>query len=301
MIKQVLRRLYADMVKRRTSVRIQTPSESLSCENPIFVIGMFRSGTTLVRYLLDSHSTIACPPESRFMLYLKPWLDDIRCQGGLAALGYDREHVRSRIRGIISYFMENYASSKGKARWADKTPEYIDCVDFLQELYPHAKFILLFRNPVDQIYSNVKSGLGSADRLADYLVDGSSDMEAGAKYWNEKAAKIFEFESLHPESCHRLRYEDLCDQPEAELQRMFEFLGCDYEPSVLEYYRFDHDFGAEDGKVSTTRTIQRSSSSPEDWDPAVLEYVTKTTQEMAAKAGYDSASPSIASKREAAL
>jgi hypothetical protein len=301
MIKQVLRRLYADMVKRRTSVRIQTPSESVSCDNPIFVIGMFRSGTTLVRYLLDSHSQIACPPESRFMIHLKPWISDIRCQGGLAALGYDREHIRSRIRSIVSYFMENYASSKQKSRWADKTPEYIDCVDFLQELYPQAKFILLFRNPMDQIYSNVNSGLGAADRLADFLVEGATDMDAGAKYWNDKAKRIFDFESRHPQSCHRLLYEDLCDQPDTELKRLFEFLDCEYEPSVLEYYRFDHDFGAEDGKVSTTRKIKRSSSSPKDWDPAVLERVIKTTQKLAVKAGYDASPESIIAKREAAL
>ncbi|MEM9941938.1 MAG: sulfotransferase [Planctomycetota bacterium] len=298
MIKQVLRRLYADLVKRRTSVRVQVPSEEISCHNPIFVIGMFRSGTTLVRYLLDSHSEIACPPESRFMIYLKPWLHDDRCSGGFAALGYDKDHVRSRIRNTISYFMENYAASKGKQRWADKTPEYIDCVSFLHELYPDAKFILLFRNPVDQIYSNVHSGLGASDRLAEFMSYGSSPIEAGADYWNGKAQRILDFETKNPQSCFRLRYEDLCDQPEQQLQSLFDFLGSCYESSVLEYYRFDHDYGAEDGKVSTTRKIRRSSSSLADWDTAELAKVIAKTRPLATKLGYDSILQSYLEKIE---
>ncbi len=235
-------------------------------EDPIFVIGLFRSGTTLMRYILDSHTRIACPPETRFMVQLAEMIDNKRTLAGMESMGFDRAHVGQQLRSTICYFMENYAQSKQKPRWADKTPEYVGILPFLQEIFPTARFIMLYRHPLDQVHSNVKSGLGIADRIGEFMEPGDSNYVAGAKYWAEQSARMLEFERSFPSITHRIRYEDMCDHPEQFLKPMFDFLGEKWEPSVLEFYKFEHDYGAEDGKVGSSRGISRSSHDPSKWE-----------------------------------
>ena len=67
-LKEALRRMYHELVHRRSRVRISTPADtSGQGPPPIFVLGVYGSGTTLLRYVLDSHSRICCPPESDFL------------------------------------------------------------------------------------------------------------------------------------------------------------------------------------------------------------------------------------------
>ena len=78
------------------------------------MLGANRSGTTLLRLVLDSHSRIACPPESYFIRSLGHLLDDEKAMEGLLAMGFDEQHVVERLRETASYFLEMYAASHGK-------------------------------------------------------------------------------------------------------------------------------------------------------------------------------------------
>jgi len=284
---QVARRVYSDLVKRRTSVRLKAAAEPAMKGDPIFVVGLFRSGTTLMRYVVDSHSKIACPPETRFMAHLSHLVSGERCSQGMLAMGYDRAHVAQKLRGLICYFMENYAASKNKPRWADKTPEYVSILPFLQEVFPTAKFIMLYRHPMDQVHSNVKSGLGIKDRIGSFANEVDTDYIAGSRYWVEQTERMIEFEKAFPDATHRIRYEDMCENPEDFLRPMFDFLGEEWEPEVLEYYKFEHDYGAEDGKVATTRAISRSVHDPSKWDSSDLDASIKLVKETAEKLNYE--------------
>ncbi len=284
-ITQILRRFYSDLIKGRTRVAVHSSGEPELGEDPIFIIGLFRSGTTLLRYLVDSHSRIACPPETRFMQHLAGIIESERTLGGLQAMGFDREHTCQRLRQTISYFMENYASSKGKPRWADKTPEYVSSVASLQEIYPTAKFVMLYRNPLDQIRSNIKSGLGLADRIGDFAED--NEYLAAANYWSAQSQVMIDFENKYPEQTHRVKYEDLCENPEAILTSMLGFLGESWESEMLEYYKFEHDYGAEDGKVGSSRKIARSTHDYSTWDPENLRLSVEKTSVVGSVLGYD--------------
>jgi hypothetical protein len=82
----------------------------------------------------------------------------------------------------------------------------------------------------------------------------NEDIRIGAvRYWREKAEKIMEFEERHPANHIRLFYEDLCEFPEQRLMKVFDFIGEPWEPSVMDFYKFAHDKGREDGRVIATR------------------------------------------------
>src|SRR4029453_17976698 len=98
------------------------------------IVGCQRSGTSLLRRILDSHSRIACPPESQFILPLVEILQgkgasiETKYLSGLASMGYGRSEVEASLARFISGFFERYAASQGKVRWADKSPLYVDCL-----------------------------------------------------------------------------------------------------------------------------------------------------------------------------
>lgn len=269
---ETIRRLYGDLVKRRARVRVSPAVEPQLTAEPIFLTGIYRSGTTLLRYVIDSHSSIACPPESDFMAHLDALWSDERSREGLAGLGFDREHVHQQLRRFAGYFFEGYAHSKGKPRWADKSPRYVDHLPFLAELFPEARFIILHRHPLDQIHSATRGGSTFPAALVEWAgtADGDPRISA-AGYWSEKTRNILTFVDTHPERTFTLRYEEMCESPETTLPALFEYVGEPWEPGVLEFYRFEHDRGMEDGRAAATRGFALSTGKWQAWDPAIVD------------------------------
>ena len=211
---QTIRRAYHELVRRRTSVRIVPAVEVAEPGRPpIFVTGLYRSGTTLVRYVLDSHSQICCPPESHFIHHLEPLLIEENTVKGLASLGFDPAHVISRMREFGSYFFENYAASKGKPRWADKTPYYVDHLATIQRVYPEAAFLMIYRNGLDQAYSFSQNGTLLRPEFAAYCRTGEDIRIGAVRYWSEKTLKVLDFELENPDQCLRVVYKELCRDP----------------------------------------------------------------------------------------
>lgn len=280
------RRIYTDLVRRRSRVRVVPATEPGYAHRPIFVIGQFRSGTTLLRYLLDSHSRLACPPESDFIAVLRPVVEDPRSAIGLESLGFDEEHVRLRLRAFSSYFFESYAVSRDKPRWADKSPLYVDHVGFLHWLYPEAQFVMLHRFPLDQIHSHTRGGTFAHEPLQPYVREGEDLRIAGARYWAEKTLRLLEFEEAQPAETIRIRYEDLCDRPEEVLRSLFLFLDEPWEPGILQLGDFDHDHGREAGTVAASSAISWSGGHYRDWPHEIVETCSTLTKESAGQLGY---------------
>src|SRR6185503_12754852 len=201
-LREKLRRIYHELVRRRTSVRVVTATEASGPRRPpIFLTGAYRSGTTLVRYVLDSHSQICSPPESFFLHHLEPLLHQEDAVQGLASMGFDRAHVLARTRGFLSYFFENYAASKNKPRWADKTPHFVDYLDFIKEIFPEAQFVMIYRNGLDQAHSFSQNGTYLRPEFREYCRP-DEDVRVGAvRYWTEKTQKVMRFEKENPDRC----------------------------------------------------------------------------------------------------
>src|ERR1044071_4906702 len=102
---------------------------------PVFLVGCHRSGTTLLRYLLDAHPDMACPPESKFIAGLEAFVEYPQAETGLLTLGFSMEDIRAELRRVIESFLGGYARRQGKRRWVDKTPNYYRLLPFIDEIF----------------------------------------------------------------------------------------------------------------------------------------------------------------------
>ena len=121
---------------------------------PIFIVGCQRSGTTMLRLMLDSHSQISCGPETRF-------LEDLERIVGpdwkrLSQFGYSQEEWLRRIREFFEGIQSDYARSRGKTRWADKSPRYALHIPFLLQVFPDAQIVHVIRDGRDVAVSHRK-------------------------------------------------------------------------------------------------------------------------------------------------
>ncbi|MGI9432305.1 MAG: sulfotransferase family protein [Myxococcota bacterium] len=272
---------------RRTRRVIVAPDDRPQGEPPIFIVGAHRSGTTLVRLIADSHSHIACPPESFFLLPLAGVLGDEKSVEGLEAMGFSEDHVVRHLRESASYFFEMYAASREKPRWADKTPPYVDCLDFIEKLYgPDCRYVLVLRHGLDTACSLVDV---TPREVTPHIEACGGDRHAGgARYWAAQCEKMLEFRDRHPERCFELRYEALTSEPEATLRPLFDFLGEPWEPAVLRFHEQPHDrwIGLEDRKASEAQGFAPNSGRYLRESPETIERMCEQAGPMLDRLGY---------------
>jgi len=262
-------------------------------EPPIFIIGCQRSGTSLLRRIFDSHSRIACPPESQFILPLTEILrartasDQDRYLSGLASMGFGRAAVESSLARFITGFFEDYAASQGKVRCADKSPAYVECLPELRAIFgPGLRVVLIVRNGLDVAFS-----LSDANRdypaIHRHVAASGGNVPIGAgRFWAEQNAKIEAFRSAWPNACIRVRYEELTTDPRSSLEPVFAFLDEPWEPGVLDYQRFPHHRGHEDPEVRRRSRIEPNSGRYRAWPLHVQDAVREACEPVLSQLGY---------------
>jgi protein-tyrosine sulfotransferase len=261
------RRLYADLITGRTRVRMAQPVTQRSTQ-PAFLVGPYRSGTTVLRLVLDSHSQLACPPETTFMAHLSRMLGDPAA--GFDHLGFDRQHTTAKLAELADYFYASYAASAGKPRWIDKSPEYVWHLDWMNELFPDARFVFLVRNGLDQADSHLRSGHEIGSRLAPFhAAEGEADQSAAVRYWLAATEEQLAFHADHRDNSTFVSYEDFCADPAREASRLFSFLGLPWEEGALRFHEHRHDFGPSDTRARVSTSIERGPSRVDSWDPRV--------------------------------
>jgi len=257
---------------------------------PGFIIGVYRSGTTLLRYVLDSHSHIAVPPESNYLQSLAGFAEDPWVRKGFTGIGVNEDGLLQHLRDFAWTPLDDYANAKGKQRWFDKTPSYTNILPFLNSLFgPECRYIMLYRHGLD-VANSMANGhaqnviYGPAKR---YVTDTGATPRLGyTRYWVDQCQKMLDFEAAHPGQCLRLRYEDYAGDPEAQLPKLFEFIGEPWEPEVLEFYKQPHDFGLQDHKVGETRGFAPSTGNYRQWPQADIDASAEAAAEMLALLGY---------------
>ena len=248
--------------------------------HPIFIVGTFRSGTTLVRFMLDSHSRICCPPESKYLESLASIYNTESRMRALERMGYDEDFIRSRLRRLSDEFFIGYMLSHDKKRWADKTPEYVRVLEFIEWLYgPHCKYILIYRNGLDTANSMNETYI---QRL-----ENGKDIRKAFEYWMHDTETIAGWSRTYPERCYTVKYEDLCTRTEPILRELFDFLGEDWEDDVLKWYKWGHDRGPEDIKARRQRRINISSGNYRKWPQELQEELKKRATPLHEMIGYD--------------
>lgn len=194
---------------------------------PIFVIGSPRSGTTLLRLILDSHPRISCGEETHFLRDLEAIVG--RDWELVSTYGLAREWWLTRIRELYDSFQAEVLARSGKARWAEKDPTYTLHLRFIEELFPDALYVHLLRDGHDVVASfRDRWGYRSAARAA-------------RTEWARYVTAARELERRLPAGRFlQLRYEELVAEPETQGQRLLEFLGEAWDPAVLEFDPAEH-------------------------------------------------------------
>jgi hypothetical protein len=203
------------------------PDEAERSEAPIFVIGAPRSGTTLLRLILDSHPRISCGEETHFLRDLGSIVG--RHWDLVSTYGFDRDWWVARIAGFYESFQAEVLARTGKARWAEKDPTYTLILDLIDWLFPDAVYVHLLRDGHDVVASfRDRWGYRSAARAA---------RGEWARY--VRAARALGAR-LPAERYLELRYERLVRDPETEARRLFDFLGEPWHPEVLDFDPAEH-------------------------------------------------------------
>ncbi|MHB1595219.1 MAG: sulfotransferase [Streptosporangiaceae bacterium] len=224
----------------------ESPADgAVPCHDPVFILTASRSGSTLLRFILDTHPDFACPPETMITaacVALFRSCDILENAGS----GRQRlltegttvpEEVLATVRGTVDQVFGRYLARRGKPRWCDKSLDSIFNADLLAQIYPRARFICLYRHCMDVIASGVEVCPWGVSRFGfdGYVAQhpGNSVAAIGS-YWNDCARAMLTFEEQQPGRCHRLRYEDLVSAPEEAAAGVFDFLGARVVPGITD-------------------------------------------------------------------
>ena len=268
-------------------LKVSPDDRAPTSERPIFIIGAQRSGTSLVRRILDSHSRIACPPESKFILPISRALHERKAMAGFDSLGFDREETQRAFGHFLRGFFDAYAVAQNKPRWAEKTPNYVDCLPEIWDLFgPDVQFVIIVRHGLDTAFS-----LADPHRhypaLDEFMDEAKGDKPVAAGlFWADKNSKIEAFRKAQPEACYSVRYENITQLPHESLPPLFEFLGEPWEPDVIDYSRFPHHEGYGDPDVKRRKTVEPNSGKHRSWPPEVQDAVRRACGPLLGELGY---------------
>jgi Sulfotransferase family len=216
---------------------------------PVVILGVSRSGTTLLKEMLDGSSVLAIPSESYFIPQLwdrhgpdpdpEAILDDLGRIARVREWGVTPEDVRRRLpaepsfRDVIAPVYRAYAESKGKERFGDKTPAYMQHLELLDMVFPGAQYVHIVRDGRDAGLSFL--GMRRRPRFNWARPRGLGDF---ACQWDLEVRAAQEFGATTARGRYlELRYENLVADPEPRLREVCDFLNLPFEPKMLEYHR----------------------------------------------------------------
>lgn len=215
---------------------------------PFFIVGAGRSGTTLLRRILQAGGEVHIPPETYILddvvrFYMRnchmPWpyvvhhtlmLFEFHPEFGVFKISL-RPLVQELVKApkekrSLAYILDKFYRFHGKEskkkfkKWGDKTPGNAFFMNEIHAVFPKVRYIHMLRDGVDVVHSYVKNGL-----LQDYKV--------GAETWKNAVSCVQDFERGNPGSCLLLRYEDFVGSPEESVKRVCEFIGISYKKEML--------------------------------------------------------------------
>jgi protein-tyrosine sulfotransferase len=205
-------------------------------ETPCVIIaGCGRSGTTLLRVMLDTHSSICCGPESDLFRPCPPPAKRLAARFGLEEEEVHRLIDSSRSQAeFIEMFFDAYRTLRGKRRWAEKSPRNILYLDFIFAHFHNAYIIHLIRDGRDVVCSlrtHPKSKLVGNEVVQ---LNTWNPIERCIERWVHDVQAGLEFRG-HPRYME-VFYEDLVNDTPGTMRKVLEFIEEPFENSILEYY-----------------------------------------------------------------
>lgn len=221
--------------------------------SPVFEFGVPRSGTTLLRIMLDSHRDIACGPEFPFLtenvahIWGRSWpcTESFSMGTPLKIFGnfdFSESDVHIFCAEFIDTIFSEFAKRRNKQRWAIKVPRMVEKIDYLSRLFPDAFFVHVIRDGRDVVASSLTKKRDHPKWYPDY------EAEDFAKDW----FKMIGIARSHGKKLTRyleLHYEHLIKDPRAKMQELLSFIHASWDENVLHHDELKHDYSK--GELST--------------------------------------------------
>lgn len=258
-------------------------------QSPVFIGGAGRSGTTLLRVILDTHSRIACGPELKVLPVLARLSDDFRSGYApfLRAYHIDARDTDRLFGQFVSGLLEPLRLAQGKARIAEKTPNNVFFFPQLQRMFPEARFIHVIRDGCDVVASLLRMDWKTPEGKP---LSYTRDATEAARYWAGavRAGRRFAQSPAGRERCMEIRYESMVDDSERALRPLFEFIGEDWEPAVLAFHQIERPLGQESSAAQASRPIYSSAVGrwQSDLSPADRAQVKSASGPLLRELGY---------------
>jgi len=227
-------------------------SHSAVTEQPVFIVGCGRSGTTLMRLMLSAAGGLMIPPECDFLWRalrrfgatatldaheIEQFVDLLARISSFPGLELSIDQIRAELRtreaprvgDCIAHVYRMYATRERRARWGDKNPFYVLYLDEIRDLYPGVRVIHMIRDGRDVSVSYQRT------RMRPY------NTFMTAKRWVRCVHAGQDWGARHPDQYLEVRYEDLIEDPEGQLRRVAPFVGEPYSDAMLGYYLDNQD------------------------------------------------------------
>jgi len=204
----------------------------------IFLISQPRSGSTMLQAILGSHPEIHTCSEPwialPFIYALKRDGSEFEFDGQLSkkainaffkANGISDELYKSALNSFLTTFYNEALNKSGKRFFLDKTPRYYEIASDLINIFPTARFIVLYRHPLSVLNSILKTWVkGDIDKLFYF----SRDLLVAPK-------KLTEFVAEYHQNICLVRYEDLVSSPETEIEKICKYIGVEFLEEIINY------------------------------------------------------------------
>jgi Sulfotransferase family len=218
----------------------------------LFIVGCARSGTTLVRRIVDAHPQIAITPEMHWItrhfknqnrLVTSKLVSELTGHKRFAQFEIPREEFEGLLGSgeavpyptFLNRVFGLYGKIRNKPLVGNKTSGYVRCIPTFHALWPEAKFVHIIRDGRDVCLSvlNWNKAERTAGRYASWEED---PVSTTALWWERKVRKAREDgATLGPGLYHETLYEDLVEDPERECKRLCEFLGVPYDDAMIRF------------------------------------------------------------------
>lgn len=196
--------------------------------SPIFIVGLPRSGSTLVEQILASHPAIEGTMELPYI--------------GLIADRIEREGGAQRLAGATAMELRGWGKEYlalarvhrrlGRARFIDKMPNNFRHIGLIRLILPKARIIDVRRHPMAACFSAFKQLFAEGQEYSYAQAD-------LAAYYRHYLAIVRHFSVVRPGAVHTVIYEDLVDRTEPEIRALLEAVGVEFDPATLRFFEND--------------------------------------------------------------
>jgi hypothetical protein len=266
---------------------------NISSNCPVFIVGSYRSGSTLLRVLLGAHERLCCPPESKVLLGLSEALGYPEVGRALKGMGLGRATVTKYLGTFVNSLFQECAGRESKSRWIDKTPNYFRLIPFIDELFEgNVLYLTIIRHPLDCVASLEEfmaqfQHHEDAD-IADHIKRYGSDRSGWAHLWKIVYDRLAFARVSRMSRFHIVKYEDLVFKTESTLKDILTFLGEQYSPSMIDRaFKTVSPAGIGDPKIRSTRRVHANSVGRwQEWEEMEIDALWAIVSETAHKYDY---------------